>query len=134
MRFVAMLFGTVTVIGSLVQIVAAGFVMTFCDENCGPPVRSVVFWPVMGAAAFVAITAVFFVVSVAFGVFRYAATGLAVHFIAAAGLLAVWLHESHASDGRLLAYFLAFEGCAVAALILCATDQRTRPARTSRAA
>jgi hypothetical protein len=39
-RIVAVLFGRVTLIGSIVQIFGAAFVLTYCDENCiriGPP-------------------------------------------------------------------------------------------------
>jgi hypothetical protein len=72
---------------------------------------------------------VFFVVSLAFGSPQYAAFRLVVHLVAAVGLLVFWLHESHASDGKLLACFVAFESFAVVALILCATEQGKRPAQ-----
>ena len=126
-RIVAMLFGMVIVIGSIVQGFIAAFALTFCDENCGPPTRPLVVWLVMGAATIVAIPAVFFVVSIAFGSFQYAALGFVVHLIAAVGLLAFWLHESHASDGKLVISFLAFESFAVVALILCGAQQGKRP-------
>jgi drug/metabolite transporter (DMT)-like permease len=125
-RILAVLFGTVTLIGSIVQIFGAAFVLTFCDENCNPDRASPVLAPVMAAAVFVAIAAVFFVVSLAFGRPDYAAVGLVVHLVAAVGLLVFWLHESHHSDGKLLASFLAFESFAVVALILCVTGQGKR--------
>ena len=129
MRIVAVLFGMVIVIGSMVQGLVAAFALTVCDENCGPPTRPLVIWLVMGAALIVAIPAVFFVVSIGFGSFRYAAIGFVVHLIAAVSLLAFWLHESHASDGKLLTYFLVFESFAVVALILCGAEQGKRSAR-----
>ena len=127
MRIVAVLFGMVIVVGSIVQGFIAAFVLTVCTENCGPPTRPLVVGLVMGAAIIVAIPAVFFVVSIGFGSFRYAALGFVVHLIAAVSLLAFWLHESHASDGELLTYFLAFESFAVVALIVCGAEQPKRP-------
>jgi drug/metabolite transporter (DMT)-like permease len=128
-RILAVLFGTVTLIGSIVQIFGAAFVLTFCDENCNPDRASPVLAPVMGAAVFVAIAAVFFVVSLAFASPSYAAIGFGVHLVAAVGLLVFWLHESHHSDGKLLISSLAVEGFAVVALILCVAEQGKRPAQ-----
>jgi hypothetical protein len=127
-RGIALLFATVPVLGSLFQIFATLFVLTFCDENCerastpsgaGLALRMI-------PAVVVLVTAFVFWLFVAFNNPGWATRAFVVHLVVAVLLLTFWLDHSSHSDDKLLGITAVAEMFAFLALMLCRSEARER--------
>jgi len=126
-RLFALVLASVPLLGSLLQILAAAFVMTFCERIASlrrdRPVRySHRSW----AAILVFVLAVVFWLYVAFNKARAATLGYLAHLVAARGLLIVWLDASQHADSGILGTTVGIEIFGLLALLLCRGENAHR--------